>query len=119
MPNSTDIRPFRIEVPQADLDDLACRLSRTRWTGELSGAGSDYGVSDYVTKLAEYWRNGYDWRQWEAKLNEHPQFTTEIDGQNIHFLHVRSSEPDATPLILTWSTRTSSVRSPILAPTAA
>jgi hypothetical protein len=98
----TDIRPFRIDIPQADLDDLQERLARTRWPDELSGVGSDYGVSlAYVKDLVEYWRTGYDWRAWEARLNEHPQFTTAIDGQNIHFLHVRSPEPDAMPLILT------------------
>ena len=57
--------------------------------------------TDYVRRLVEYWRTGYDWRAWEAKLNAYPQFTTTIDGQNIHFLHVRSSEPDAIPLVLT------------------
>ena len=56
---------------------------------------------DYVKELADYWRTGYDWRAWEARLNEYPQFTTTIDGQNVHFLHVRSPEPDALPLILT------------------
>jgi pimeloyl-ACP methyl ester carboxylesterase len=99
---TNDIRPFRIEIPQADLDYLQDRLTRTRWTTELPGVGEEYGLSlDYVQGLVEYWRNGYDWRATEAKLNEYPQFTTEIDGQNIHFLHVRSPEPDATPLILT------------------
>jgi epoxide hydrolase len=116
-PEHTDaeIRPFRIEVPQDDLDDLQYRLTRTRWANELppeergsrSQAGPvppgwEYGVPvSYVKKLVEYWSDGYDWRKWEAKLNQYPQFHTEIDGQNIHFLHVRSSEPDATPLILT------------------
>ncbi|MDT7726621.1 MAG: epoxide hydrolase [Actinomycetota bacterium] len=99
---TNDIRPFRIEIPQADLDYLQDRLSRTRWTTELPGVGEEYGLSlDYVQGLVEYWRNGYDWRATEARLNEYPQFTTEIDGQDIHFLHVRSPEPDATPLILT------------------
>jgi pimeloyl-ACP methyl ester carboxylesterase len=104
MTNSTgqEIRPFRIEIPEADLADLRDRLGRTRWPDELPGVGWDYGVAlDYVKRLAEYWRTSYDWRAWEAKLNQYPQFTTEIDGQNIHFLHVRSPEPDATPLILT------------------
>lgn len=96
------IRPFRIDVPQADLDDLMERVARTRWPVEIPGVGWDRGVPlDYVKDLAEYWRTGYDWRKWEAKLNEIPQFTTTIDGQNIHFLHVRSPEPDALPLILT------------------
>jgi epoxide hydrolase len=97
-----EIRSFRIDSPQADLDDLADRLARTRWPDELPGVGWSRGVPlDYIKELAEYWREGYDWREWEAKLNSYPQFTTAIDAQNIHFLHVRSSEPDALPLILT------------------
>jgi epoxide hydrolase len=97
-----EIRSFRIDIPQADLDDLADRLARTRWPDELPGVGWSRGVPlDYIKELAEYWRGGYDWRKWEAKLNEYPQFTTAIDGQNIHFLHVRSHEPGALPLIFT------------------
>ncbi len=93
---------FRIDVPQRDLDDLYDRLDRTRWPQELPDAGWDYGVPGaYVRELADYWRHGYDWRRWEARLNEHPQFTTTIDGQRVHFLHVRSAAPDALPLILT------------------
>ena len=96
-----EIRPFRINIPQADLDDLRDRLARTRWPDELPGGGWNYGVTlGYVKELVEYWRTRYDWRAWEAKLNEYQQFTTTIDGQNIHFLHIRSPEPDATPLIL-------------------
>ncbi|MDF5758880.1 epoxide hydrolase family protein [Spongiactinospora sp. TRM90649] len=96
------MNPFRIDVPQADLDDLRERLARTRWPDELPGTGWSYGVpSGYARELADYWRTAYDWRAHEAALNEFPQFTTEIDGQNIHFLHVRSPEPDALPLILT------------------
>jgi len=112
---NTEIKPFRVEIPQAELDDLADRLARVRWANELPAdqvtdgvqrgpvtPGWEYGVPlEYVRRLVAYWREGYDWREWEAKLNEYPQFTTEIDGQNIHFLHVRSPEPDATPLILT------------------
>ncbi len=94
--------PFRINVPQAALDDLHDRLARTRWPDELPGAGWDYGVPlDYLRELAEHWRTGYDWRVHEATLNAYPQFTTTIDGQNIHFLHVRSAEPGALPLVLT------------------
>ncbi|MEV4753782.1 epoxide hydrolase family protein [Micromonospora sp. NPDC049559] len=97
-----EIKPFRIAVPQAQLDDLAARLDNTRWPDEIPDAGWDYGVPlGYVRRLAEYWRDGYDWRAWEAKLNGYPQFTTEIDGQNIHFLHVRSAREDALPLVLT------------------
>ena len=97
-----EIRPFRIAVPQDDLDDLRERLARTRWPDELPGVGDRYGVPlAYVRRLADYWRTGYDWRAWEARLNRYPQFTSSIDGQNVHFLHVRSPEPDALPLILT------------------
>jgi pimeloyl-ACP methyl ester carboxylesterase len=102
MNTNTEIKPFRIDVPQQDLDDLHDRLGRTRWPDEIPGAGWDYGVPvEYVKKLAEYWHNGYDWRAWEAEINQYPQFTTEIDGQNIHFLHVRSPHENALPLILT------------------
>src|SRR5262245_44262377 len=96
------IRPSRVEVPQADLDDLRDRLARTRWPDELPGVGWDYGAPlGHVRRLAERGRTAYDWRAWEARLNAHPQFTTTVDGQNVHFLHVRSPEPGAFPLILT------------------
>jgi epoxide hydrolase len=96
-----EIRPFRIDVPQADLDDLRERLARTRWPAEVQGAGWSRGVPvDYLKGLAEYWRTGYDWRAQEARLNRLPQFTTTVDGANLHFLHVRSPEPAATPLLL-------------------
>jgi pimeloyl-ACP methyl ester carboxylesterase len=100
--NGDEIQPFRIDVAQADLDDLAVRLDRTRWTDELTGMGWSYGTPlAEVRRLAEYWRHGYEWRRWEARLNAYPQFTTEIDGQRIHFLHVRSPRAGAFPLILT------------------
>jgi epoxide hydrolase len=99
---SSEIRPFRIDIPQADLDDLKYRLARTRWPDELPGVSWSRGVPlDYLKELAEYWADGFDWCRQEAKLNEFPQFVTTIDGQDIHFLHVRSPEPDALPLILT------------------
>jgi pimeloyl-ACP methyl ester carboxylesterase len=102
MDHDTDIHPFRIDVPQADLDDLRDRLSRTRWPDELPGVGWSYGVPlQHLKELTEYWRTKYNWRAYEATLNDFPQFTTTIDGQNVHFLHVRSPEPDALPLILT------------------
>jgi epoxide hydrolase len=101
-PSDTTIRPFLIDIPQADLDDLRDRLHRTRWPDELPGVGWAYGVPlGYLKELAAYWADGYDWREQEARLNEHPQFTTTIDGANVHFLHVRSPEPDALPLLLT------------------
>jgi epoxide hydrolase len=96
------IRPFRIDVPQAEVDDLRHRLARTRWPDQLPGVGWDYGIAlEVVQELADYWRTGYDWRAAERRLNEFPQFTTVIDGQNVHFMHVRSAEPDALPLIMT------------------
>ena len=95
------VRPFQVSIPKADLEDLQERLARTRWPDELPGVGWSRGVPlGHLKELAEYWQDGYDWREWEAKLNEHPQFTTEIDGQNVHFLHVRSPEPGALPLII-------------------
>jgi pimeloyl-ACP methyl ester carboxylesterase len=98
---TAEIRPFRIEVSQAELDDLRDRLGRTRWPGEVPGIGWTRGVPlDYLKDLADYWANGFDWRGQEARLNELPQFVTTIDGQNVHFLHVRSPEPDAMPLII-------------------
>lgn len=99
---SDEIRPFRIEVPQADLDHLHQRLATARWPGELPGVGWTRGVPlDHLEELAEHWRTGYDWRAREAELNRFPQFSTEIDGQRVHFLHVRSARPDATPLLIT------------------
>ncbi|MER7076777.1 Pimeloyl-ACP methyl ester carboxylesterase [Saccharopolyspora kobensis] len=101
MTNAVHIRPFHIDVPQAQLDDLRDRLAGTRWPDELPGVGWSRGVPvAYLKELAEHWRTGYDWRVHEAAINEHPQFTAAIDGQNVHFLHVRSPEPDAAPLLL-------------------
>jgi epoxide hydrolase len=100
--SDTLIRPFRIDVPQADLDDLRDRLHRTRWPDELPGVGWTRGVPlGYLKDLAAYWHDGYDWREHEATLNELLQFTTTIDGANVHLLHIRSPEPAALPLILT------------------
>jgi pimeloyl-ACP methyl ester carboxylesterase len=101
MTTPEEIRPFRIDIPQRDLDDLAERLAAARWPNEVTGAGTGYGMPlGTVRRLAEHWRTGYDWRAHEARLNEIPQYTTTIDGQNIHFLHVRSAEPGAVPLLL-------------------
>jgi epoxide hydrolase len=99
---SDQIHPFRIEIPQMDVDDLRDRLANARWPGELPGVGWTRGVPlGSLQELAEYWRTGHDWRAREAELNEHPQFITEIDGQRIHFVHVRSDRPDAKPLLIT------------------
>ncbi|MFD4671596.1 epoxide hydrolase family protein [Lentzea sp. NPDC058450] len=97
-----EITPFRIEIPQAEVDDLRSRLAGTRWPeDDLPGVGWSYGIPlSYLRPLADYWRDGFDWRAQEERLNSYPQFTTEISGQRIHFLHVRSQNPDATPLLL-------------------
>jgi pimeloyl-ACP methyl ester carboxylesterase len=100
--SESDIRPFRIAIPESELADLHQRLDRTRWPDELPGVGWAYGVPrDHLRELARYWRHEYDWRAAEARLNRWPQFTTVIDGANIHFAHIRSPEPNATPLIIT------------------
>jgi pimeloyl-ACP methyl ester carboxylesterase len=94
--------PFALAVPLETLDDLRARLERVRWADELPGADWDYGVPlELLREQVAYWRERYDWRSWEARLNENPQFVTEVDGQRLHFLHVRSPEPNALPLILT------------------
>ncbi|MQA08863.1 MAG: alpha/beta fold hydrolase [Pseudonocardiaceae bacterium] len=95
------IRPFRIDTPQAQLDDLMARLANTHWPDELPDVAWSYGVPvSYLKDLVGYWRTLYDWRAEEAALNEHPQFITEIHGQRVHFLHIRSPEPDALPLVM-------------------
>lgn len=96
------MQPFRVQIAQSEIDDLKHRISATRWPSEPSGVGWDRGVPvDYLRELADYWLSGYDWRAAEAEINQFPQYTTEIDGATIHFLHVRSAEPNATPLLLT------------------
>jgi pimeloyl-ACP methyl ester carboxylesterase len=93
--------PFKIDIPQVEIDDLKARLANTRWPDESPGEGWSRGVPmDYLKGLAEYWGTKYDWRCHEAKLNKYPQFTTNIEGQTVHFLHIRSPESDATPLML-------------------
>jgi pimeloyl-ACP methyl ester carboxylesterase len=111
----THIHPFVIDIPQSDVDDLLDRLGRTRWANELPSSELEaippsgpfpptwsYGVPlAYVQPLVERWRSDYDWRAWESELNRHPHFTTVIDGQDVHFVHVRSANADAMPLLLT------------------
>jgi pimeloyl-ACP methyl ester carboxylesterase len=102
MTPTAEITPFQIDIPQSALDDLHDRLTRTRWPSQIAGLGWSRGVEQsYLQELVEYWQHRYDWRAQEAELNNIPQFTTGIDGANIHFLHVRSAHADATPLILT------------------
>jgi pimeloyl-ACP methyl ester carboxylesterase len=99
--DATAVRPFRVEIPDADIADLKDRLARTRWAADTPGAGWSRGVpTAALRELAEHWATGFDWRAHEAALNAHPQFLTEIDGYDVHFLHVRSPRADATPLLL-------------------
>ncbi len=99
------IRPFRIAVPQEDLDDLRDRVRRTRWPHpEPNGTGWRRGVPvDYLRRLATVWSEEFDWRRQEVTLNAFPQFTTTLDGQTVHFIHARSAEPGAMPLLLLHS----------------
>jgi epoxide hydrolase len=104
MTTNTAAQPFQITIADADLDDLHRRLDATRWPDPAPGTRTDFsnGVPlPYLQELADYWRHGFDWPAHEARLNEIAQFTTEIDGQQIHYLHVRSPEPDALPLLIT------------------
>lgn len=102
MTQTDAVTPFLIEIHQSEIDDLAARLERTRFPSPLPGDGWDTGVPiEYLRELVVYWRSEYDWRAAEKELNRLPQFTTTIDGQLIHFLHIRSSAADAAPLLLT------------------
>lgn len=96
------IEPFEIRVDDAVLDDLRERLARTRIPDQIEGTGWEYGIPlDYLGELLAYWRDSYDWRAHEARLNELDHFRTTIDGQSIHFVHARSRHDDAFPLVLT------------------
>ena len=98
----TAVRPFTVDVPDAVLDDLRARLDNARLPDQLDGAGWTYGTDlDYLTGLLAYWRDGFDWRAQERRLNEFDQYKTVIDDLDIHFIHQRSAEPDAIPLIIT------------------
>src|SRR5215204_6094344 len=96
------VRPFRIDVPEEDLDDLRRRIGATRWPSKELVEDRSQGVQlATLRELARYWQTEYDWRTCEARLNALPQFTTEIDGVDIHFIHVRSRHENALPLIMT------------------
>lgn len=100
--SDTEIRPFRVDIPQADIDDLQYRLAHTRYPLEAPGDAWKYGATvEFVRDFVKYWRTEFDWRAQEERINAFPQFTTQIDGQNIHFIHVKSKEAGALPLILT------------------
>jgi epoxide hydrolase len=99
---SADVTPFRIEIPDGDLDDLRDRLRRTRWPEPETVGDWSQGIPlAYTRDLCGYWGAGYDWRRCEEAVNRLPQFRTEIDGLDFHFVHVRSPEQDATPLVMT------------------
>ena len=95
------IRPFKIAIPQSDLDELRARLARTRWPGEETVDDWRQGPrQQQMQQLCDFWRTEYDWRRCEATLNRFDQFLIGIDGIDIHFLHVRSAAADAVPLLL-------------------
>ncbi len=101
-PSSPLVRPFTVSIPQSEIDDLKRRLAGTRWPDPETVGDWSQGVRvENAKALVEYWEHGYDWRRLESELNRYPQFLTEIDGLDIHFIHVRSKNPDAMPLILT------------------
>jgi len=98
----TTIRPFTIEAPEAELEDLRARIAATRFPEKELVEDRSQGVQlATIQALARYWADEYDWRKCEARLNAFPQFITEIDGLDIHFVHVRSKHEDALPLIIT------------------
>src|SRR5882672_21589 len=100
--DSADIRPFHVNVPESELTDLRRRINATRWPERETVADASQGVQlATIQPLARYWGTDYDWRKCEAKLNALPQFITEIDGLDIHFIHVRSKHENALPLIVT------------------
>ena len=115
----TSIRPFRVSIPQSALDDLRQRVLATRWADKETVDDQSQGVQlATIQALVQYWGTRYDWRKFESQLNSLPQFTTKIDGVDIHFIHVRSRHPNALPVIITMAGRvrssnnsTSSVRS--------
>jgi pimeloyl-ACP methyl ester carboxylesterase len=100
--SATDVRPFLVDIPEAALAKLRSRLAETRWPSRELVGGRSQGVQlAALRELARYWQAEYDWRRAEAKLNALPQFTTEIDGVEIHFIHATSAHEDALPLIMT------------------
>ena len=100
--SETDVRPFQIEVPEEQIDDLRRRIAATRWPNKELVADRSQGVQhETLQELARYWASEYDWRRCAARLNALPQFTTEIDGVEIHFIHVKSRHENALPLIMT------------------
>jgi pimeloyl-ACP methyl ester carboxylesterase len=95
-----EINPFTVAVPESEVQDLFSRIGNTRWPSDVATDWSRGVPTSYARKLADYWAGEFDWRKQEAELNAFPQFTASIDGQTIHFVHMRSAVPDATPLVL-------------------
>jgi hypothetical protein len=96
------IRPFQVHIPEAAITDLRQRVQATRWAEKETVTDRSQGAQlEKIQSLVQYWGNGYDWRKAEAKLNALPQFITNIDGLDIHFIHVRSKNPKALPVIIT------------------
>ena len=99
---STGVRPFEVDIPAARLDDLRTRIAATRWPSKELVADRSQGVQlEALQALARYWQHEYDFGRIEARLNALPQFVTEIDGVDVHFIHVRSGHENALPLIMT------------------
>jgi pimeloyl-ACP methyl ester carboxylesterase len=97
-----DVRPFRVEVSDDVLEDLRDRLARTRWPDQIPDSAWDYGTDlAYLQELCDHWRTKFDWRAQEDRFNRWPHFLTDIDGAQVHFIHARSPEPDAFPLVIT------------------
>ena len=104
-PDTIEIRPFTVTIDQADIDDLRRRLDNTRFAPAAPGDSWDYGTpSSYLRDMVERWKQ-FDWREVEARINAHPNYLTEIDGQTIHFVHVQSAVPGA-PWRCSWPTPT-------------
>ncbi|MGC4879170.1 epoxide hydrolase family protein [Micromonospora sp. DT43] len=96
------MQPFRVQIPEAQLNDLSRRLAEARWPEKLPDVGWERGVpTSYLKNLVDYWRTDFDWRAVEARLNGYPQYTADFDGTTIYFMHVRSPEPGAMPMIMT------------------
>src|SRR5262244_2594904 len=99
---ATDIRPFHVDIPEEKLTDLRRRITATQWPDKETAADQSQGVQlETIQKLARYWGTEYDWRKVEARLNALPNFITSIDGLDIHFIHVRSKQENALPMIVT------------------
>lgn len=97
-----DIRPFQVNIPQPALDDLRARLARTRWPDEVLAAGWDYGANlAYMRELVTYWGSGFDWRREERAMNALPHFRADVEGVDIHFIHLRGRGPVPMPLLIT------------------